>query len=590
MVLSLIKFLKTYLLIASLLFWHMPQLQAETVKIEGSKPKSNLMSTLTMTAVSLVTSRLIMYGKMTPDVLVASGAGLAYLMADITTTKKLKKAAASLEMHLSRKTKTGEIYDNQREALISLRALYMDAKNAAESKKSMHKIVSMGFMAAAAMAYFQVGVKKVAEGACTACPAANAPIAESNSYQIITQPVCSELPLFTSSTAAIAAAAGVCSSTPATAGGAAACTAYNTQRVLFSIPSCGTSLAIIGTLGALITMLGGYEGPLFATLLSLSTTVTEFVDTYIFNPEKRVILWGILAAIVTMSSSSISQEISTIEENIRKINSILEPLNAQANGVVAKNAKNAPDSNGSLSAQYSLQGFENEETKLPCLTSESLTEKNCPSYSDALNKSLEESKTELSPEFKTSMTEFAKGVNGLNGASKISAGSLKALSSFGNNSQAIANALEKSKEGLKSTEHLNAVSASLKKEAGLSSLNDLAGKNLAKTGLNFPAGPSSMGMAQEPNQKDNDPAKGTELGKKKSAPLAMEKNLSPLNLSSGTTLNVSKDEEEKLSTDKELAKFEVDTDVTNDENKNLFEIISHRFQATGMKRLNKVKD
>ena len=94
-------------------FFVMDTVQAETLKTEGISD-NNLMATLTMTSVGLLTSRLWSC-KLTPDMLVAAGAGAAFIAGEVIATLKLKKIMEDLEMEIQRDIK-GDINKEQIEA------------------------------------------------------------------------------------------------------------------------------------------------------------------------------------------------------------------------------------------------------------------------------------------------------------------------------------------------------------------------------------------------------------------------------------------------------------------------------------------
>ena len=119
----------------------------------GGGDDSNLMATLTMVAIGLITSRLYQC-KMTADMIVAAIAGGVYIAADIVLFALLDDALKKLETDIKRDEK-GKIEQQQAESLKKLRKSYEDAKDTATAKKWMQIAAGVAFAAAAVVSYFQ---------------------------------------------------------------------------------------------------------------------------------------------------------------------------------------------------------------------------------------------------------------------------------------------------------------------------------------------------------------------------------------------------------------------------------------------------
>lgn len=139
--------------------------QAETLKTEGAKD-GDLMATITMTSIGLLTQRLYMC-KMTTDMMIAAAGGALFIAGEILATLKLKKVMKDLETEITR-TKDGKLDQKQVEALEKLKKSYEEAKNTANTKKMLQQAAAAAFAAAAVAAYMQVAQEKAAMVACKA--------------------------------------------------------------------------------------------------------------------------------------------------------------------------------------------------------------------------------------------------------------------------------------------------------------------------------------------------------------------------------------------------------------------------------------
>jgi hypothetical protein len=74
--------------------------RAESLSTGGIKDQ-NLMSTLTMVGISVIASRLVLYGTITTDIALAAAGGLAFIAGDVAATNKLKAAKKKLKWRLS---------------------------------------------------------------------------------------------------------------------------------------------------------------------------------------------------------------------------------------------------------------------------------------------------------------------------------------------------------------------------------------------------------------------------------------------------------------------------------------------------------
>lgn len=141
----------------------MNSVRAETVKTEGIKD-GDLMSTLVMTGVGLIASRLFTC-KMTTDMMLAAGGGAAFIAGEILATLKLRKVMKDMETEITRDSK-GNVDQKQIETLERLKESYQKAKETANTKKMLQMAAAAAFAAAAVVAYMQYTAEQTALQTC----------------------------------------------------------------------------------------------------------------------------------------------------------------------------------------------------------------------------------------------------------------------------------------------------------------------------------------------------------------------------------------------------------------------------------------
>ena len=121
------------------------------------------------------------------------------------------------------------------------------------------------------------------------------------------------------------------------------------EKILnFAFPS-----AQAGTMGLL--MVGG--GVALGVLVGMCKSLSKTIDDFLFAPKKRGIIWGVLAGLSFMASSSSTKTMKKIEDNLKKIDEILKGVkDSTSNGVTIGNssASSTPttlaDSSNSITA------------------------------------------------------------------------------------------------------------------------------------------------------------------------------------------------------------------------------------------------
>jgi hypothetical protein len=651
--------------------------RAETLTTGGEKD-GNLMATLTMVAVGYIASRLLMYGKVTPDIMVAAAGGLAYVAGNIAATSELKKVKDQIETEIKR-SKTGDLTDQQRYALIRLKQMYGASLEAAETKQKLQQAAAVAFAAAAVIAYLEAGTEKAAEAVCTAAiekaqvsvpslaletcmtrvagecnviataaaaactvGAAACYAASYNSCYTATRlPLCNaQAASCTSSVSAIttsfpayvalrAAPSLTCSAlssvnaeraaltaslTASTAGCAgtniefppyaaavqAACDPLLPMHIGYESGCLPPALLYAG-LGASVAMMGITDATIIGLALSFSTTVATIVDTALFMPMRRAIMWGVLAGLTYASSSATAAVISQIQGDITKIDTLINTINAQSDGTTASSgsttstssivtAISGSNTNVSSGATSDID-LASTNSKLPCVTETDSSGK-CTSFSSKLTSLL--GSTSLPDSVKTTVTSLSRMADGLNGASKISASTMSTASSLTSN--AVKNSLDKAKsDAISKAIGSNGEKTVAADEAKLSgtlkdALNSAIKKSntsLSKLASSFNNGIPSGGVkdAASANAELN---KAIAAVKATSAPvIALPAATSNANMAVSNVSDL-KDENKTSSATAATASmddYDLKNDISTDKSASLFDVISSRYQKSGYSRL-----
>lgn len=664
----------------------------ETVKTEGVKD-SDLMATLTMTAIGLLTSRLYSC-KLTTDMMVAAAGGAAFIAGEVLATIKLKKVMKDLETEIQRDP-NGNVNKEQVQALERLKKSYEEAKKTAGTKKMLQMAAAAAFAAAAVIAYTLDSLEKGAQLNCTTALAkaagecaklasaaassqnyalagrlanggasATGAIAKENSAYALELPPkpsgpASGLKLPSDATNATfeAAASTQC---PAVAPAAALCgngaTIEMKNRgvcmvppVLSSIPQVlgknlyayapftpvspiNNTFAMIQRMfmaearADLFSPIGIVSSAAIAFVLMTSKTLGVQIDTFLFVPMNRAIVWGVLAGLAFAASSATDNVIGKIESNIAKIDAILNGMYALAPGSETDNVKNPPAAatptptvattkpslvKASPTKYDDVDLGGNVNGSLPCFTGADSTK--CKTLEET-NKNLG-SFTSLDLPTQQQVSGILKTVDGLNGTSKISGTTLDGLARLAASANALkANAdkakakaqeklkLAKSKTDLDAVgkkfenDLNNAVKTSLKKSN--SNASDMMASLYGGRGA-VPDVAASSGDESEEKTRKNDSAVANviDIGGSSAGELG-NAGLSGIDMGSATsTGSYSGMNAQQLAKFNSAAKktaldgFDLATgEISKDGGASIFELISNRYQQSGYPRLFKIKE
>lgn len=622
--------------------------KAESVSTGGVSDK-NLMDTLTMVAISVIASRLVAYGKITTDIALAAAGGLAFIAGDMAATSKLKEAKKKIETSIQR-NKNGDLTDEQRQYLIRLIEMYRASKDAATTKKNLQMAAAAAFAAAAVAAYMASAQEATQWAACTTAITTSYPtvtamgaaidascigscggVAAASACNATSGQIAASIQMYKSGRAAPAPS---CSAMPTVIGSRTTLQAENTalpasctmvaSGVMGVTPACQAmfvgdqmnesgclSPAILyATTAAAVLMMGITASTIITIVVGISAPLAEMVDIAIYTPSRRAIVWGVLAGLSFAASSATSNVIAKIDEDIKKLEDLVNTINMQANGNLAHNTiqKKNPtisslDNRGLSTAEKSNESVDiplKDGARLPCVTNaDSKDGKNCGALSAALSNS--GGFNNLPEGFKSDAMQIAKMADGLNGSSTISGSTLNSASSVGSNALRIANELKKQKTEYQSKLissgsklNLDDEEARIKNQIE-SSYNNILKKN--KTSNSALLAAYGMGAGTSDLAKTTDEA-NKKLGSKFTNNFG-KFTVPTFNLNTGVGA-VSKAAVD-LTTDSEAAKlkaerealvkasdiddYEMKTDINKDASENIFDVISTRYKKSGYPRL-----
>lgn len=240
-------------------------------------------------------------------------------------------------------------------------------------------------------------------------------------------------------------------------------------------------------------------------------TLGVTVDTFMYVPTNRAIVFGSLAGLSFMASRSSGKMMDNMDENIKKIDAILADLSKNAKGIKAQNLSSQSVSIKTINpALKTMQPYtETGTSKSPCMAGNS--SENCASLSDKLSSM--PGYAALPDSFKNIASQSVSLGDSLSGSTGISGSALASAESLGNKQAAIAKAL-KNQEAQLSKITKGKYNSDLGKEKFQERANAAIRKALQKHGMNATGFMASIGSA--PIDSSLKPAAGSEDLKKES--------------------------------------------------------------------------
>ena len=370
---------------------------------------------------------------------------------------------------------------------------------------------------------------------------------------------------------------------------------------------------------ALFSMMGIASSAAITYLLATSATLGPTIDFFMLIPQKRAIVWGILAGLTFAATSATNNVISQIDANISKIDAILNGMYSMANGAVANQTIGKP-TNALTSKPLKKLNFSDTDygevdlnkgagESLPCYTGSN--PKNCKSFTETVSK--DASFQGLNIDSQKQLNGILSTADGVNGTSKISGATLRGASAMASSANALRTALnsarKKNDEALKNAKSVFNNDEQTKKLSGL--LDKAMRDGLKKANSNPSAMLSTMYGGKGAIGSGSTPAEDAEKSKLAAEALkGAGANVVDINASSGEGADLGitglEDGSNGQMTPEELAKlneqnaalvgkatideYDLKNDITNDSTTSIFDLITNRYQKSGYPRLFKIKE
>lgn len=693
----LYKTLLVSVMSGSLMLTNFNYAYAESVKT-GIEDKSDIGSTLTMTIVGTLSSRLYTY-KPTIDVMLAAAGGAIFLGGEVLAYLKLKESLKTLETQIVR-DQNGSISKEQVDILERLKKSYQDAKGTAQTKKTLQLAAAAAFAAAGVAAYTMHAGDMAALTTCSSgitgaltmisgpvmaqckaliagqytAPEGHRCAAEVNackasmtgyqkglmSYEMARQaagPSAAALATVSAREGALTgqlqALSGSCvsyTSAGKTAlqsacrplvpnnikgetGGTGLLTVQNSIKSFPLLPQVDEKkvaanyivqffdLIFPAAHAELFSAMGIASSAAISYLMLTSATLGPTIDLFMLIPQKRAIAWGVLSGLTFMATTATDNVIKKIDEDIDKIDKILNELYKLANGtpttqIIPVNPGGVVKVNGQLNGINAVNYNDislnnNGSNTLPCATGD---KKPCKTFESSLADL--PSYSGLDAQSQLQLNGILKTASGFSGTSTISKGSLEGAAKLAGSANALRTALSNAQKN--ANEELKKSGSQINLEAEQKKLSDALAKGVNDNLLKSKSTPEAMmaslyggrsgasASAVSPTAPSDDAKKLTDEALKKGKVTAAEvvdlnagTEIGNNNLGLGTGLEGAgaQPTTTELAAYNEATKglssideYDLKNDISKDPSSSIFELISNRYQKSGYPRLFKLKE
>lgn len=326
-----------------------------------------------------------------------------------------------------------------------------------------------------------------------------------------------------------------------------------------------------------------------AAFFLLTEAAAIQIDMMMFVPFNRAIAFGALAGVAFLASKSSDNVIDKLDENIKKIDTILNELNKNAKGIKTQNIQQQATKPLTLGKTPTTPGSGNSTTnqKTPCMTGNS--SENCKPLADQLA-SMPGFST-LPESFRDVASQSVKLGDNLSGSKGISGAALSGAEALGSKQKAIAGLLAKQQGQLSKISNGKADLAKGKEKfmAGLAASlkKELRSKGMTATGMMASLGTTPINSALAPKEEPMD-SKPTEaaiastaidlpVGDEKAAGLALDFSEAPSAEMAGAGMGTASGSSPE---------YDIKTnEIAGDNGPSLFELISNRYIKSGYPKL-----
>ncbi|MCK5073649.1 MAG: hypothetical protein KAQ98_09505 [Bacteriovoracaceae bacterium] len=470
---------------------------ADTMGVyEGQKASDgNLMSTITMIAIAAVARGFFSCRTKTSDTLVAAAAGGAFVAGEIITFLKFKEIQQKTISY--NYDENGILIDADKTALLEERRLLLNAMKTIKTKKNFQNAAAAGFTAAAGLAIWgKMSLVKAKASCLAAANAATASCGAEASSGNASVAACLEGISSTQATAAkieyvskthspssvksneiqsnvimLSAKIKQCLSSSCAMKAVTSCELY-AQKLGKSLNRCtgatntvsgGTALrkvfklifpeacAFTGkSLGSMIGL--GAVG--VGIYMGVKAKSANFIDLYMATYEKRVYVFGAMAALALLASKETGKKINDLKKQIGKIDDILASVGDKTGGIDSEfdddsyggNTGGTSASSTNLYTVPTTSGDMVLPESIPCITP------NCSSVSTALNRSADEEvvnsmvSTSSGSKLLGAARMTSKTADSIQGKKKLSSATLGGVAKLGSQSKAVRDAFKRAQK------------------------------------------------------------------------------------------------------------------------------------------------
>ncbi|MGB0452133.1 MAG: hypothetical protein ACPGJV_00350 [Bacteriovoracaceae bacterium] len=608
--------------------------EEKILKGEDVESKGVFMQLLTMIIVGFVSAGLVMCFKMTPDIIIAALAGVAYIMGEVMALFSHKDGLKEQEVrYTENKYGAPELDESQIQALTEQKAAYEKVKKSAKTKKTLQMAASVGYGIAAAMALMFYALKSTAVATCLGTGTAAAPAcidaipAASLLYndEGIPQPSnlkyskdASLLPSLTKCPACTGFSSLIITANAACVPGVAengplkqnSVEDYFNQLMLAktevdAAPLCKDETSFFESrhlakvfevaLDALfpkaeansfMTLLGGLGGGI-GVFLVLKMTMGQALDTFMGGSLTRGIAFGVLSGTAFLTAKTQDDIIEAADKNIKAIDDLLNRYkNFQNQQKLADGLSNYGENRTSLAIRTPRR-IGTKEEPFPCM----VQDKNgkCSSSKKLLETSIGGvSEYDIPSGLTASGLNLASAIDSASNKSTLSDGALSTLEGLAGQSNAVKKMNDRLKKKINSIRKKNGQKpvAFNKMEKGfMGKMRSSLLKGLKSKGTTAKAALATLApvsaIDKKDGAKDNDKDKLAEEGKESG------KRESILNTSPTFRLDLGEDEGDDISMAQGDTGLQDDSmviedqDINHDTDANIFKIISVRYLKSG---------
>lgn len=613
--------------------------------------ESDMLASIAMLAGGAITARMVKnYKPLTTDVMIAGAGGAAFIAGEVLSNMKFKGTIDEMTLTVEKKNDQ-TINEEQQQRIMDMKASYEEARKATNTKRTLQLASAAAFGAAALTAGYMAFKEAVEIGICrtafqtakataSACSTTGcAPCLTSlmehelmfNKFTISRETLTTSAVNDAKSKpieAALAVPLVACKVLPAVEAPMLKCS--NALKTLIANKTKALAPAAdVGTLDkslinkilnlpvtASVTKeskssylekvldlffpkanaswipLLGFSAAAVATFYLVTGDLALMVDNLMFVPRNRAIAFGLLSGLAYFAAKSSENTVKTIDEHIKKLDSILSDIEKLGKGVKGKSVKQLAISTLKPSVKTTIPST-NSSTNTPCLTSNGST--NCSSSTSTLNntagfKALPDSLQALA------MDTISVG-DGVSGTSSLGAGTLSAAESLANKQGAISKALKQNQaeytkltKGKATPEQqkdhlLKAMGARIKKSLGNKGMTPSS--FMGSTGA-APLDSSSVANISNTNTKEEIILKGSgaapdviDLSASKSDSLGLD--FKDESASNGIGIDA-------VAKNETIPEYEINgSEISGENGPSIFEVISSRYLKSGYPKLLEVE-